>query len=317
MSDNLETGSDEVQEVDAVSVMYADSEHQEPTDEASEHVEEAELEEAETEEEADAEEASDQSEEVEEEDSEEVEIHDKPNDFAKYEYDDESKLFAFKSMGKKVKVNTETLINNFQLAQKSAKDLEAIADERKGIFNDAKTKELAALKVEADKFQELTAKLEEVIGEQDNIDWKDLEENDPTEFLIQDNLRKRRQDAKDKAGLELATQQEERRQGIVNTEAQRLLEVKGDEWKKPEDKEAAINAMWSCAETHGITQDEMSQITDHRFMLILDKAAKFDALQKKSVTNKEVKKSPPKSVKSSKAPKAEEQKAVEDIFYGT
>lgn len=302
MLDNQETEPSE--EVDAVAVMY-DSEPLEPT-EIVEEAEETETEVEEAEEEADSTtlEADDT--------EEEAEVFDKPNDFAKFEYDEESELYSFRSDGKKVQVSLPNLIGNFQFNQNLARKSEQLASERKGVFDEAKSKEIASLQEQAKKFDELSKELESVLAEKEEaVDWDELRDIDPSEYLRQKEIHEKRLKVKKDSEDVLKAEKETRRESTLNSEAFKLKERMN--WVDDEAANQDIELARKYVEDLGVSQEEVSELLDHRFWAGMIDAAKYQDLLKKSEKQKEVKK-PPKSIKSRKVG-ASEERTPEQIFY--
>jgi hypothetical protein len=309
MSDNLETESVEEVTVSDADVFYNDAEPVQPTALAEEEVE------TETEAEEEVSEVEDDQPQAESEDDEEVEVFDQPNDFAKYEYDEESGLYEFKSMGKKVKVNTETLINNFQGKQKLNVELENLAKAKKGEFDGAKAVELETLRSEATKLQELSQKLESLITDTDEkIDWEDLRQYDMPEYTKQRELQQERKDALEKSNQERGAKIQERRTQVVSEEGAKLAELI-PEWKDPKVFESESKAVHAFALTR-FSQEEINHLHDHRFWLMMKESSELATLKAKQKSIKEVKKLP--TVVNSKrgtTTKKKVERSDADIFY--
>jgi hypothetical protein len=304
--DNLSEGSTEESVSDA-DAFYSEAEPVKPTVLAEEGETETELEE-------EVSEVDNDQPQAELEDDEEVQVFDKPNDFAKYEYDDESGLYEFKSMGKKVKVNTETLINSFQADQKLNVELENLAKAKKGEFEGVKAQELESLKNESVKFQELSAKLESLITETDEkIDWDELRDLDPSEYLKQKELQQSRKDALSSSNQERQAKAQERIQKVRTGEAQKLRESI-PEWSDQGVMTKDIDEMRDHIYSLGFTQDEVDVLSDHRLWLMVKDSKELAQIKSKQV--KEVKKLPT-SIKSKRTPttKKPEDRSDADIFY--
>lgn len=306
--DNLETGSTEevISDADA---FYSEAEPVKPTVLAEEE------EETETESEEEVSEVETDQSQADEDDDEEVQVFDKPNDFAKYDYDEESGLYEFKSMGKKVRVNTETLINSFQADQKLNVELENLAKAKKGEFDGVKASELESLRNESIKLQELSGKLESLITETDEkIDWDELREVDPSEYLKQKELQQSRKDALASSNQEMQAKAQERQRNVQLSEAQKL---KGliPEWSDHEVMLKDHGEMRDHLSEMGFSQSEVDVLNDHRFWMMVKNSKELSQIKSKQV--KEVKKLPT-STKSKRSPttKKAEVKSDADIFYG-
>lgn len=306
MVDNLESGSTE-ESVSAADAFYNDAEPVEPPALASEEGEtEAEVEE-------EASEAEDGQLQADSDSDEEVQVFDKTSDFAKYDYDDESGLYEFKSMGKKVKVNTETLINSFQADQKLNVELEKLAKAKKGEFDGAKASELQSLQAESVKFQELSQKLESLITDTDEkIDWDELRELDPSEYLKQKEIQQSRKEALSDSNRERTEKAQERSTEVRNAEAD-ALKAAVPEWEDEKVMSGEAAEMREHIFAKGFTQEEVNHLYDHRFWLLVKDSNELAKIKSHKV--EEVKK-PPTSVKSKRSPPAKKVKSAADTFYG-
>ena len=304
--DNLELGSTEVS-VSEADVFYNDAEPVQPTALAEE--------EAETEAISDDEssEVGDDQPQDESDDDEEVEVFDKPNEFVKYELDEESGLYEFKSMGKKVKVNVETLINNFQGNQKLNVELENLAKAKKGEFDSAKASQLEALKSESSKLNELSQKLESLIKDTDEkIDWEDLRQYDMPEYTRQRELQQERKEALAKSNQERSVKIQERQKQVTVEETAKLRELI-PEWKDEKVMMQDAQEMHAHALTK-FDQSELDVLHDHRFWLLLKDSKELASIKSKQI--KEVK-TLPTSTKSKRAitTKKPDERSAADIFY--
>ena len=304
--DNLELGSTE-ESVSEADVFYNDAEPVQPTALAEE--------EAETEAISDDEssEVGDDQPQDESDDDEEVEVFDKPNEFVKYELDEESGLYEFKSMGKKVKVNVETLINNFQGNQKLNVELENLAKAKKGEFDSAKASQLEALKSESSKLNELSQKLESLIKDTDETtDWEDLRQYDMPEYTRQRELQQERKEALAKSNQERSVKIQERQKQVTVEETAKLRELI-PEWKDEKVMMQDAQEMHAHALTK-FDQSELDVLHDHRFWLLLKDSKELASIKSKQI--KEVK-TLPTSTKSKRAitTKKPDERSAADIFY--
>ena len=316
MSDNQETGSDSVEETtesveDVASLFYPDE--SEPTEEPTDLTDE---DEGTQETDDDAEETGDGQPETESDDDSEELVVDGDNEFVKYEHDEESGLYSFKSNGKKVKVNTKELISNYQAGQKLNIELEKIAEERKGMTPD-RLKEIEVLQAQQSQYTERLKKLDGVIKEvDDTTNWEELKELDPTEYLLRREQQEERKKIQADANEQTRKDSEAQHAEITASESQKLLDVIGDDWKDADVRDSDIKAMREFAKSINITEAEMVHLKDHRFWLALRAGAQLKAFNEKKF---EVKKTPPKSVKSKvrqPAKASNEDKSDAELFYG-
>jgi hypothetical protein len=316
MSDNLQGSDSEEVETPTSELFYGESE-QEPT-EVAENKAEEELEEESEEAEEEAPEEESESESTEDDDSE-AEVYDQPNDFAKYEYDEEAGLYEFKSMGKKVKVNVPQLIKSWQADQKLTTELETIANERKGLWGEARSKELKSLQDQAAIYQEKLGKLDQLVSDSEKTEeyWQELWETDPGEARRQEKLEADRKKAIDDAKQEVVTQREQQRATRISEESAKLLQVVGDDWQDPEVRDKEFQEMQEMAISYGWTVEEMKLFIDHRAWIPFRDLVKFKKAQQKAASAKPASKKTPKKVKTSKAQQSDGPKSTAELFYGS
>lgn len=308
MTDSQEIGSEQ----DVGELFYGSPEPSEPTEEAA-----AELDvQTESEETEAVEEAEGQPETEEETDEEEL-VFDQPNDFAKYNYDEESGLYEFKANGQKVKANIETLINKFQGNQKVEATLQELAEERKGVFGEAKSKELESLKAQQGEYRERIKSLDDLLNNQQNAtsleEQLETGEIDHVEYVKLSKAKEDAQKALEAAKVADEQAQTQLRQQRAADEAAKLMQGMG--WETPEQATKELNEMYDYAETQGVTREEIPHIVDSRFWLMMSKAKKLDELQAKASKAKSVSK-PHKTAKTTGAAQTSEEKSVGELFYG-
>ena len=117
------------------------------------------------------------------------------------------------------------------------------------------------------------------------VDWNGLRANNPAEFAALSMQFQNRQGAiqqylqhvqQQTAQAEQAQQQA--LQQSLATENQRLMEVR-PEWRDQKSFSEARERMTKYARSQGFKDAELGQIFDHRYMIILDHAARYQELQ--------------------------------------
>lgn len=171
----------------------------------------------------------------------------------------------------------------------------------KGIDYTKKTMELAEQRkaIEA-KDAEISAKLSELasfIEQKDqSVDWDNLRDTDPSEYLRQKELQESRKAILQRESSELDAKREAQRQAAIGEQTNELYSIMGEGWKgdvAAKDFELANKYLTSM----GIAEDEINQVIDHKLWKIFFDAAKYNRLREnKGKVNKEVR-SAPKSVK--------------------
>ena len=208
--------------------------------------------------------------------------------------------YRIKASGEELDVTFDQLVENFEKGQDYYKKTMAVADERKALeaekLENAKAfeeqKQLLNAQIEA--LQQLTSEQEQ------SINWEELRDTDPSEYLRQKEKQESRKLALSEAQQKQQQELGAKRQELVNVESKKLMDAMKDKWTSQEVAAKGISDMYEYAYTQGLSKDEASNVVDHRFWVILDKARQFDELQKTGETVKKQIKSAPKTVKSGK-----------------
>ena len=163
-----------------------------------------------------------------------------------------------------------------------------VADQRKAL--DAKSlQQDAALKSLNDKVDALDSLISE---EEASVNWDELAEDDPAEYLKQERKLKAK-----KAKLKEAKAQQKTQFDAKLAEESNILISKIPAWSDPKVMDKEFKAALEYASSMGM---DLTGVSDHRIYLNLVKASKFDELDsKKALTAKKVRKAP-KAVKAVK-----------------
>jgi hypothetical protein len=208
------------------------------------------------------------------------------------EYDPE----WFNSLKVPVKVNGEQsevtladLQKSYQITEAAEKRLEEAKTKAKTLTTEMAEKSEAVaqqLTVTATLIEEAQNNL---IADENAIDWAALRRDDPAEFSAKkDEFRERRakiEATKNKARQEYtklveqqSQEQEKAHQERLKQESE-LLVQKLPEWSDPEKAKAEKTALAEYLANQGFSSEEISGLTDHRFVLQARKAMLFDSKQ--------------------------------------
>ena len=189
--------------------------------------------------------------------------------------------------GKEGKVPLREVLKNFQLEGHLNQGLMKLAEERKAFEAEfgRKAGEIQARVKQVEQAVSLAQKI--LDGEFADVNWQELQRSDPAAFQAQFGAYKMRQEAIQQLAGTVAkeTEQVQAKQQADFTsylaEQSKLLETKIPEWadKSARDKGVAELAT-TISDAYGITGDELKQVVDHRHVLILRDAAKWQKLQK-------------------------------------
>jgi len=194
------------------------------------------------------------------------------------------------------------------------KKTQALADERRAF-----EAERTALESEKSKVLDLSAELEVLVKEDEDINWEELKEDDPDRYIeLKEKLDKRKaaleeiKKSQPKSAAPVLTQEE------AQAESNDLFDSQG--WKvdgklQEDLYQSDIKMLGEYMSEAGYSEDEFKSITySHHFKTLLD-AARFNQQKKKgSALKKKVKKAP--AATKPKANQTRLKKSAADVFYG-
>ena len=263
-------------------------------------------------EENDVAEASDDSEAEYAEDDEDVEEAD--------DAEPEPKRFKVKAAGEEIEVELDELISGYQRSKDYTQKSQALAEQRKEV--EAQQAQLAEVQKERQVYAQRLKAIDQILAQQQNgfseQELAVLKETDPIGYAVKvaerTELEKKRAVINAEQQRLAQKQQAERSESLqrhLQTEAQMLTQ------KAPElagEKGNAIKKeILSFAKELGYSNEELGQLYDHRAVLTLYKAMKYEQLQKSKPDALKKVQSAPKTMKagtSNPAPKSTQDKKV-------
>lgn len=200
--------------------------------------------------------------------------------------------FTIKVDGKDVEVTEAELAEMYKSGLRQSdytKKTMEVAEERRAA--EAEKQKASQERTQfAQKLQEQAMLLKAALQEQDKIDWQQLLNDDPIEYLKQQDLAKQRQSALQTIHHEhqqlVQQHQAEQKQNYDQYIAQQREELaaKLPDWKDPEKAKAEQVAMKGFLEGNGFTAAEIDSIVDHRHVIIARKAMLYDKMISKAQT---------------------------------
>ena len=130
------------------------------------------------------------------------------------------------------------------------------------------------------------------------IDWEALKEEDHIEYLSKkDEYREAQEKVQQhQFSMQQAQQRQDVESGnqhkIMMQQEHKALVDKHPDWADDTKRRELGSKLRDYAVTEGYSQEELSNLYDHRAVLILDKAMKYDALQSSDIRGKKVKNKP-------------------------
>ena len=270
-----------------------ETEEAQPTEEEeSQPEEEDESFEGESEEEEESDESLEEDEEEESEESDEI------------EEDEEEPLFPVMANGEEVEVTYDELLKGYSRQSDYTKKTQELAGERQQMaqMQQQWQQEMVATQSERQQYANALGQLVQQsmtgLEQYSNVDWETLKEDDPIAYITKrDELR----DAQDRVrGMQeqqayAQQQQDSEMQRAVQQrtlEERKLLLDKVPEWQDKDTRNESFSTIRAYATEQGFSDDEISSLIDHRSMIVLMKAQKYDELQNSDIKSKKIKNKP-------------------------
>jgi len=261
------------------------TEEAQPTEvEESQPEEEDESFEEESEEEEEAEEAEEESEEPDEE--------------------EEGALYAVTVNGEEREVSLDELLSGYSRQSDYTRKTQELSEERKQMesLGQRYNSEVAQIQSERQQYMmNLQQIIESATGDLQqfsSVDWASLKESDPIEYVTKrEEFRESQEKIQAIQYQHEATRQkhlneEETLKKTVVREEHKKLVKSMPEWGEPETQKKLASDIKSYGLEQGFTGEELSSLVDHRSVLVLLKALKYDQMQNADVKSKKIKNKP-------------------------
>jgi hypothetical protein len=196
-------------------------------------------------------------------------------------------LYTIKNHGKDESVTLDELKSGYQRNSDYTQKTQELSKGRKEF-----EAERQSVMRERQQMQQALGQFQQILQEQyapyENIDWAELAEIDPAQYVTkkeeQRDLRDRAAQAQNEQQRIMQVQNAEmdrQRQEVLANEGAKMGEVFPDWFDSG--KRAKISQGWTdYALTQGYSGDEMNAVTDHRAFVVLDKAMKYDKIMASS-----------------------------------
>ena len=191
--------------------------------------------------------------------------------------------------GEELDVPEDELLRGYSRQQDYTRKTMKLSEERKAFEEQAvKVREKEAQY--AERLEAMKAFLDQNAPKEPDLK---LRTENPTEYAAQWADYQRHVEAQNKVASEQNRirqsqfeEQQTQLQAKIMEERKRLFDAL-PEWKNPDSARKEQEALIAYGTSVGFTDDELGNLYDHRAVLILDKARKWDELQKKGKTVKE------------------------------
>jgi len=239
-----------------------------------------------------------------EEESEEEEAEEAEEESEETEGEEEEELYAVTVNGEEVAVSLDELLSGYSRQSDYTRKTQEIAGDRKEMetLQQQYNSEIAQIQQERQQYMDaLTNVMQGSMSELEKfatVDWNSLRENDPIEYVT---TREQYREAQEKiqglqneqarAAQTQQAQMQKAQQEMLQVEKGKLVEALPD-WGVPDKQKEIATGLQSYAKEQGFTADELDSLIDHRSILVLLKAQKYDQLQKSDVKSKKLRNKP-------------------------
>jgi len=250
-------------------------------------------------------------EEVEEESEDEPEATDEEDESEEVEVE-ERKTYRVKASGEEKDVTLDELVSGYQKSTDYTQKSQTLAEERKKVEEHAQEIQNAMRTREA--YAQKLSQVEQYLTSQakpgENLE--ELKENDPIQYAItvaeQTEANKKintiRQEQQKVAQEQQHYRLQQQNQVVANEAL--MLSEKVKEFSDPKKAEQIKNDIRTFGKSVGFSDQELSQVYDHRHVMILQKAMAYDKLQKANPgVNKKLKSAPKMASKTKRVTNAD------------
>jgi len=240
----------------------------------------------------------------EEESEEEEEAVEAEEESEETEGEEEEELYAVTVNGEEVAVSLDELLSGYSRQSDYTRKTQEIAGDRKEMesLQQQYNSQIAQIQQERQQYMEALTNIIAGQGSElekfANINWDELRETDPIEYVTtreryretQEKIQSMQYQQAQVAQVQQA-QTNQARHEMLKVERGKLVEAL-PEWDQPGTQKELANTLQTYAKTQGFTQEELTELIDHRSILVLLKAQKYDQLQKSDVKSKKLKNKP-------------------------
>jgi len=240
----------------------------------------------------------------EEESEEEEESVEEEEESEETEGEEEEELYAVTVNGEEVAVSLDELLSGYSRQSDYTRKTQEVANDRKEMeaLQQQYNSEVQQIQQERQQYMEALTNIIAGQGSEiekfSNINWEELREQDPIEYVT---TREQYREAQERiqslqyqqaqAAQAQQAQMKNARHEMLKVERGKLVEAL-PEWGDPGTQKELANTLQTYAKTQGFTQEELTELIDHRSILVLLKAQKYDQLQKSDVKSKKLKNKP-------------------------
>ena len=217
----------------------------------------------------------------------------------------EETLYDVTVNGNNQKVNLNELMKGYSRESDYTKKTMDLSNQRKDIesMQGNLKSELEAVKNSRNQYAQGLDEISKQLSREENIDWETLYQDDPAEYVrkkAQSDMRKEKLQQAQFQQQKIQDEQRSEQEKVYNeyiANERRILEEKLPIYKNKEKGAEFIKKITNYAKENGYTEQELAMMVDHRAVLMLADAYKYDQLKKTKLSGKKVS-NPPKIVRS-------------------
>ena len=200
----------------------------------------------------------------------------------------QEELYKVKIGDQELKVTLDEALKGYQRESDYTKKTQDLGDQRRELQSqrDTLNKELDAVKNSRTQYEQQLTELSRQLNQTNNIDWENLYRENPAEYV-----RLKAEDEKRKETLQVAQQEQQRIQQEKRSEQEKIYQdylvkerqilsekmpVYADKEKGPE----LVKKLTNFAIENGYSEQEIAMMVDHRAILLLADAYRYNQIKK-------------------------------------
>jgi len=216
----------------------------------------------------------------------------------------EESLYAVTVNGEEQQVTLDELMSGYSRQSDYTRKTQDVAKERKqmGELQAQYTSEMHQARAERQQYLE---SLNQIIGNTAsnldkfaNVDWESLKDSDPIGYVTRKEEFREAQEKVQAMQQEhyVANQrqledQNKMRTTVLREENEHLVKIV-PEWSDPDKQKKLVSTIRDYATGQGFSEQEINSLVDHRSLVVLMKAQKYDAMQNSDVKSKKLRNKP-------------------------
>lgn len=218
------------------------------------------------------------------ESEEEEELQDDEDEEEVIEDEAEPENYTIVIDGEDVQVSRDELLNGYQRQADYTRKTQELASQRKQA-DEAFAQRQHGIERQAHDMMALTQQLQQMTQADQNINWDQLMNEDPAQYIRLKEQANQRQQALHEASQhqqhlsqQAQAEKDQKQKQFVQQQYDQVL-TEWPEWKDPAKASQGKQEISNYLTANGFTTDEVSQVADFRTLKLIDKARKYDAIE--------------------------------------